>query len=138
MLRVASPTKFIEYLAFAKPTVGNHHPEHSMIAECEPTGRIVERSPQGFADAILWCLDHPEEARAMALSGRAVGGRNRTYDRLADMVHAELREMSGTSVTAGAGRAVAAATAWLIRLRLRSRRPPKAGSRPLGRRHEGP
>ncbi len=90
VLRVASPTKFIEYLALAKPTVGNDHPEHSMIAKAASGAMIVEWSPQGFADAILWCLDHPEEAREMALRGREWVGEHRTYDRLADMVHGEL------------------------------------------------
>jgi glycosyltransferase involved in cell wall biosynthesis len=93
VLRVASPTKFIEYLALAKPTVGNRHPEHSMIAQCSEGALIVDWSAQAFADAIVWCLDHPEEAREMALRGRRWVQDNRTYDRLADLVHGELQRV---------------------------------------------
>lgn len=101
LLRVASPTKFVEYLAFAKPTVGNDHPEHTMIAQASQGALTVEWSAQGFADAIVWCLDHPTEAREMGLRGRDWVGRHRTYDRLADMVHARLLKVIGTSGTAG-------------------------------------
>jgi len=90
VLRVASPTKFIEYLALAKPTVGNRHPEHSMIADLSDGAMIVERTAEAFADAIIWCLDHPEEARAMALRGRGWVQENRTYDRLADLVYGQI------------------------------------------------
>jgi glycosyltransferase involved in cell wall biosynthesis len=93
VLRVASPTKFIEYLALAKPTVGNRHPEHSMIAERSNGALIVEWSPQAFADAILWCLDHPEEARAMALRGRRWVQENRTYDLIGNLVFKELERV---------------------------------------------
>lgn len=94
LLRVASPTKFIEYLAFAKPTIGNDHPEHSMIAEQSHQGALtVEWSPQAFADAIVWCLEHPQEAREMGLRGRAWVQEHRTYDRLAAMVQRKLIEV---------------------------------------------
>jgi glycosyltransferase involved in cell wall biosynthesis len=93
VLRVASPTKFIEYLALAKPTVGNRHPEHSMIAEASHGAMIVDWSPQAFADAILWCLDHPEEAREMALRGRRWVQENRTYDRIASLVLTEFERV---------------------------------------------
>jgi glycosyltransferase involved in cell wall biosynthesis len=93
LLRVASPTKFIEYLAFAKATVANVHPEHSLIArECDGA-RIVEWSPEGFAEGILWCLDHPVEAAEMALRGRQWVLENRTYDRLAAQVHREFKRI---------------------------------------------
>src|SRR5690606_33670650 len=76
LLRVASPTKFVEYLAFAKPTVGNDQPEHTMIAQESQGALSVEWSPQAFADAILWCLDNPGEAREMGRRGRQWIGRH--------------------------------------------------------------
>jgi glycosyltransferase involved in cell wall biosynthesis len=103
LLRVASPTKFVEYLAFAKPTVGNDHPEHTMIARESEGALTVPWSAQDFADAILWCLDHPQEARAMGLRGRAWVQAHRTYDRLADMVYRKLVEVVEDS-RAGRGR----------------------------------
>jgi len=106
LLRVASPTKFVEYLAFAKPTIGNDQPEHAMIAQESQGALTVDWTPQAFADAILWCLDHPREAREMGLRGRAWVQENRTYDRIAAMVHLKLLEV----VPAG-GRARGAASA---------------------------
>jgi glycosyltransferase involved in cell wall biosynthesis len=108
LLRVASPTKFVEYLAFARPTIGNHQPEQDMMARESEGALTVPWSPEGFADAILWCLEHPEEARAMALRGRAWVGEHRTYDRLADMVHRKLAEVIGDS-RAGRGQGAAVA-----------------------------
>jgi glycosyltransferase involved in cell wall biosynthesis len=102
VLRVASPTKFVEYLAFAKATVANDHPEHSMIAAKSSGALIVEWTPEAFAEGILWCLDHPEEAREMALRGRVWIRDNRTYDRLADQVLHQLEAVI-------AGRAVGSA-----------------------------
>lgn len=90
VLRVASPTKFVEYLAFAKATVGNKHPEHSAIAQASDGALTVDWSPEAFAEAILWCLDHPGEAREMALRGRAWVQDNRTYDKLGDLVYRRL------------------------------------------------
>ena len=106
LLRVASPTKFVEYLAFAKPTVGNDQPEHTMIAQESQGALSVEWSPQAFADAIVWCLDNPEEAQEMGRRGREWIGRHRTYDRLAGMVHARLLEVLG--MPAGSGNRPAA------------------------------
>ncbi len=93
VLRVASPTKFIEYLAFGKPTVGNRHPEHSMIADSSKGALTVDWSAQDFAQGILWCLDYPAEAREMALRGRRWVQENRTYDRLADLVYQEFERL---------------------------------------------
>ena len=101
LLRVASPTKFVEYLAFAKPTVGNDQPEHTMIAQESQGALSVEWSPQAFADAIVWCLDNPEEAQEMGRRGREWIGRHRTYDRLAGMVHARLLEVLGMPASSG-------------------------------------
>lgn len=97
VLRVASPTKFIEYLAFGKPTVANDHPEHSMIAAASDGARICDWSAEGFAEAISWCLDHPDAAREMGLRGREWIRANRTYDQLADRVYDRLRELIGAS-----------------------------------------
>jgi glycosyltransferase involved in cell wall biosynthesis len=101
LLRVASPTKFVEYLAYAKPTVGNEHPEQSMIAEASKGAVIVPWSPEGFAQGILWCLEHRTEAAEMARRGRAWVRENRTYDRLADMVHTKLLEVLESRSSSG-------------------------------------
>ena len=78
-------------------TIGNDHPEHDMIARESEGALTVTWSPEGFAEAILWCLAHPGEARAMGLRGRGWVGEHRTYDRLADMVYRKLAEVVGGS-----------------------------------------
>lgn len=89
-LRVASPTKFIEYLAWSKPAVGNDHPEQSMIAEQSKGAICVDWSAKAFAQAVIWCLDHPDEAAAMAARGRVWVKANRTYDTIGAQVHQRL------------------------------------------------
>lgn len=86
VLRVASPTKLVEYLAFGKPTVANDHPEHSRVLRDSGGGVCVPWSVEGFADGILQCLDDPVTARQMGEKGRAWVLANRTYGRLADQV----------------------------------------------------
>lgn len=90
VLRVASPTKLIEYLALGKPTVANDHPEHSMIGRESSGLSICEWSATDFAAHIIDLLDRPEEARLMGERGRQWVQENRTYDRLADMVFSKL------------------------------------------------
>jgi glycosyltransferase involved in cell wall biosynthesis len=83
----------VEYLAFAKPTVVNQHPEHSMIVEKSGGALVVDWTPEAFADAIIWCLDHPVEAEAMARRGREWVREHRTYDRLGDFVYRRLQQV---------------------------------------------
>jgi glycosyltransferase involved in cell wall biosynthesis len=92
-LRVASPTKFVEYLSWARPTIGNDHPEQSMIAEQSQGAICVEWSAKAFADAIIWCLDHPQQAAEMAVRGRAWVKETRTYDKLGALVLGRLQSI---------------------------------------------
>ena len=55
----------------------------------------VEWSGEAFADAIVWCLDHPDEAAAMAARGRRWIGEHRTYDRLGQLVYDQLVRVVG-------------------------------------------
>lgn len=87
VLRVASPTKLVEYMAFGKPVVANEHPEHSRVLEASGGGVCVPWSVDGFASGILTCLDDPKAAQEMGDRGRQWVLANRTYDRLAEQVH---------------------------------------------------
>lgn len=87
VLRVASPTKLVEYMAFGKPVVANEHPEHNRVLEASGGGVCVPWSIDGFASGILACLDDPAAARDMGIRGRQWVLENRTYDRLADQVY---------------------------------------------------
>jgi glycosyltransferase involved in cell wall biosynthesis len=93
-LRVASPTKLVEYLAMGKPTVANDHPEHTSIAALSGNGLIIcDWAPESFATGIIWCLDFPDAAQRMAERGRKWVWENRTYDKIADTVFAKLNEV---------------------------------------------
>lgn len=87
VLRVASPTKLVEYLAFGKPTVANDHPEHSRVLEASGGGVCVPWSVDGFADGVLRLLDDPDTAIEMGRRGREWVLANRTYDRIANDVY---------------------------------------------------
>lgn len=96
-LRVASPTKFVEYLALGRPCVGNDHPEQEMIATLSQGALVVPWDAGRFADATCWCLDNPDEARAMAERGRSWVFEHRTYDELGRDVAASLSQIESGS-----------------------------------------
>jgi len=50
---------------------------------------------ESFAEAILELLDHPEKARALGARGPAWVAANRTYDKLAEQVHARYLALLG-------------------------------------------
>jgi glycosyltransferase involved in cell wall biosynthesis len=86
-LDVASPTKLIEYLALAKATVANRHPEQSQVLEECRAGVLTDWGAQPFAEGICRLLDDPAAARAMAGRGPDWVRAHRTYDRIARDVH---------------------------------------------------
>jgi hypothetical protein len=61
-----------------------------MIAEQSQGAICVEWSAKAFADAIIWCLDNPAEASAMALRGQEWVKQTRTYDRIGAQVYQRL------------------------------------------------
>lgn len=85
-LDVGSPTKLIEYLALAKATVANRHPEQTQVLEECRAGVLTEWGPQPFAEGISRVLADPAAARAMAGHGPGWVRAHRTYDRIAAAV----------------------------------------------------
>lgn len=86
VLKVASPTKLVEYLAMAKPVVCNDHPEQSAIISDSQAGLCVDWSAEGFASAILHLLENPAEAERMGRRGPAWVAAQRTYPIIAAKV----------------------------------------------------
>lgn len=88
VLRVASPTKLVEYLALGRPVVCNDHPEQSEIIHSTQAGLCVPWSAGDFAAAIVELLADPERAEAMGRRGPAWVQAQRTYPTIAQRVWA--------------------------------------------------
>jgi glycosyltransferase involved in cell wall biosynthesis len=83
ILLSTSPTKLIEYMAMGKPVVANEHPEQSEVLMESGAGILVQWSEKSFADAIIYLLKHPKQAKIMGEHGRAYVENNRSYRKLA-------------------------------------------------------
>lgn len=86
VLRVGSPTKLVEYMAFQKPVVVNEHPEQRQIIDESGVGYCVPWTAEGFATATVRLLDDSQAAAAMGEGGLAWVQENRVYDAIADRV----------------------------------------------------
>jgi len=93
ILDVASPTKVIEYLALNKVVVANDHPEQHEVLTRSGAGISVAAEEGAFADAVLYLLDHPEEAKRMGERGRAFVAQYRDYPVLANVLEGTYRTL---------------------------------------------
>lgn len=82
----ASPTKLIEYMAFAKPVVANKHPEQNEIFFEGGLGDTVSWDVNDFSNKIISLLDNPNEAIRMAYKGRKYVKEKRVYSVIANKV----------------------------------------------------
>lgn len=68
----AIPTKMFEYMACGLPVVASDLPPIRRFIGSLDCGFLVQPgSPEAFAEAILYLLDHPEQAQQMGHNGRA-------------------------------------------------------------------
>jgi glycosyltransferase involved in cell wall biosynthesis len=88
VLNAGSPTKLVEYMALGRPVVCNDHPEQSEIIQESGAGLCVRWGAHAFAGAMIWMLEHPEEAEAMGAKGPAWVAGNRSYPHIAKQVWA--------------------------------------------------
>jgi len=69
--RKGIPSKLFEYMACGIPVVAGDLPATRRFMESASCGFLVEPSnPQQYADAIIYLLGHPEEAKRMGENGR--------------------------------------------------------------------
>lgn len=68
---IGLPNKLFEYMACGIPVIGSDLPEIRKVIEGSKCGLLVDpTSHQEITDAIIWLLDHPEEAEKMGINGR--------------------------------------------------------------------
>jgi glycosyltransferase involved in cell wall biosynthesis len=93
ILNSTSPTKLIEYMAMGKAVVANEHPEQRTVLAESGAGLCVPYEEDAFSEAILYLLDHPQEAEEMGNRGRAYVESRRDYEFIAEMVHSRLCDL---------------------------------------------
>jgi len=81
-----SAYKFIEMLGMACPVVASNTPEQESILRRTKAGICVPYKADAFAEAVVYILTHPEEAREMGRRGRDFVLKERSYDVLTDRV----------------------------------------------------
>jgi glycosyltransferase involved in cell wall biosynthesis len=101
LLKSASPTKLVEYMAMGKAVVANDHPEQRLVIERSGGGYCVPYDEAAFAAAILKLLREPETAALMGKRGRQYVLEHRSYDKIADIVEARLLDLAVDSAPAG-------------------------------------
>lgn len=90
---VASPTKLLEYMLFARPVVANDQPDQRLVIEESGGGYCTPYDAAAFADAIVRLLDEPDRAREMGLRGFDYVRRKRSYRSIADAVESCYRRL---------------------------------------------
>lgn len=93
VLRSASPTKLIEYMALGKAVVANDHPEQRRVIEESGAGICVPWEEEPFAAAIAALLEDPQRARRMGECGRRWVAEHRAYAVIADRVERRLLDI---------------------------------------------
>ena len=77
-----SPLKIYSYLRSGKPVVATDHVTHTQILTSE-VAVLAAPTAEAFSRAVLWTLDHPEQAAAMtSAAGRLAEEKYRYQDYL--------------------------------------------------------
>ena len=88
------PNAIMEAMAARKPVVAPAVGGIIELVKDGETGRLISsRDPEMFADAIAWCLDHQEEARAMGMRAGEYVRAELTVDKMVDRYHALYDEL---------------------------------------------
>jgi glycosyltransferase involved in cell wall biosynthesis len=93
VLRCASPTKLVEYMALGKAVVANDHPEQKRIIEEAGAGICVPYDERQFAAAIVTLLRDPKMTQVMGERGRRYAVEHRSYRVIADAVEKRLLDI---------------------------------------------
>lgn len=87
----ASPTKAVEYLALGLPVVANDQPDQAWVIGQSGGGICTTLDAEALSRGMLDLLSQPEEAAQKGAAGRAWVLKNRSYERIAQLVMNALR-----------------------------------------------
>lgn len=110
VLDCGTPTKIIEYLAWGKPVVANHHPDQTAVIESSHCGVLVDFSASGFAQGVLTVLRDASVSERAARLGREWVRQHRDYPIIAGALDRRYRELlaspaaAASAVAGGSGR----------------------------------
>lgn len=77
---LGTANKLYEYMAAARPIVAPDFPNLRKVIGDARCGLLVENSPTAHAGALLYLLEHPEEASLMGANGRSYCAENYSWD----------------------------------------------------------
>lgn len=86
MLRSATPTKLVEYLAIGKRVVANSHPDQIFLLNHTGLGIVTEFSPQGFDDGLQRAFEAGEPSPEEVANAKHWLDTNRAYRVLSGLV----------------------------------------------------
>lgn len=93
----AMPNKLFEYMAAGLPVVGsNFEYWKQFVTEIEAGILVDPKSPEEMADAILWMVQHPDDAARMGENGRQAVVESFNWDREAKNLIALYDSILGT------------------------------------------
>lgn len=81
-LRDTSPLKLFEYLASGKPVVCADLPPLRDVVSEDSVRFCTPGNPESLANAIHWVLEHPEDAREMAHTGKEIAEEHSWVERM--------------------------------------------------------
>ena len=80
---IGLPLKLFEYMACGKPVVASNFPEIAKVVKEADCGILVDPTDvDEIADAILYLLEHPEEAKRMGENGRRAVEEKYSWDKM--------------------------------------------------------
>ena len=93
LYNVSSPYKFTEMLGMGCPVVASDTPDQLYSLKKSKGGLCVPYNATAFAEAAVYILSHPDEARRMGMRGRAFVEKERSYDTLTNRVEKILQNL---------------------------------------------
>jgi glycosyltransferase involved in cell wall biosynthesis len=95
MYDVSTPTKIVEYMAFQRPVVANDLPDQKKILAASGGGICTGYDVESFANAIIYILQHPDEATKMGKNGHKFVQKERSYESIANLLESRYLHLCG-------------------------------------------